>query len=143
MKLVPVLALFLFAACSAGAAGKVPGTYVLDSKQLAADMIALQKGTPAYDEAKAKAAAEGIGKTMQATLEIKADGTAEMKGTFGDKKDDTKGTWKVDGDKITITTKENGKDDVRTGKIQDGTITVEMPAGPAAPAPLKMVFRKK
>ena len=145
MKLAfPVLALFLFAACGDGVAHKVVGTYALDTRQMAADINAAMKGQPGWDDARARKAAEGIETKMQVTLEIKADGTVETKQTGLDRQE-AKGTWKVDGDKITITTtNEHGTKDIKTGTIQDGTITVEMPAGTApVPVAMKMTFRKK
>jgi hypothetical protein len=145
MKLVtPALALFLFAACGAGASGNVAGTYTLDTKALVDQIVAaMPKGKDAAaDEAAKKMMSDMAGKST-ASVELAADGTAKMTGEMMGQKMDGKGTWKVEGDKITITSKESGKDDTKSGKIQGGTITIEMPAMDGSPKPMLLTFRKK
>ena len=143
MKLAfPVFALFLFTACTAGAANKVAGTYTLDTKAFLAAM-------PAAEQAKAKEMGMDPAKMLAdlfegMSMELAADGTAtrKMKNPQG-KVEEEKGTWKLDGDKITLTTKDkdSGKDEVHTGKFHDGTITIDV-TEPGIPVK-QMVFRKK
>jgi hypothetical protein len=96
----------------------------------------MQKGKA--DAAVDAEAQKKMAEMFQATLEISADGTAEMKANMFGKQDDKKGTWKLDGDKITITPKDSGKDQPLTGKVENGTITLSAPGGQGS-----MIFRKK
>ena len=144
MKLAfPVLALFLFAACNAGASNKVAGTYVIDAKALVAAM-------PAEMKEPLTKAGKDVEKEMApmfegTSIELNADGTATMKTKdFMTKKEKVaKGTWKLDGDKITMTSKDadSGKDETKTGTFKDGTITVDIPEPNSQVK--HMVFRKK
>lgn len=140
MKLAfPVLALFLFGACGAGAASTAAGTYTVDT-------TALMASIPAAVQEAAKKAGEDLGKKMAemftGTVELKADGTAIMKGKFGDAVQDATGTWKLDGDKITITSKDP-KDKPMTGKYASGTITIDTPDAGPGPRPKQLILRKK
>ncbi len=91
-----------------------------------------------------------IVKSMKAEMVISEDGTftADMKmpdPMTGESKSETaRGTWKLDGDQITITTTEkNGKvdenPDTQSATVKDGVITVPAQGG----SPFEMVFRKK
>jgi len=134
MKLAPFLAFLLLAACGpASATNKVPGTYVVDTKALIANI-------PATDKEEAKKNGVDTEKMIAGmfegtSMELLADGTATMKGPMA-KGEEGKGTWKLDGDKITITTKGESK----TGKFDNGTITLDLPDGRG---PKQLIFRKK
>ncbi|MDB5308444.1 MAG: hypothetical protein JWO38_2646 [Gemmataceae bacterium] len=62
-------------------------------------------------------------------IELTKDGKAKMSFEFGDKKDSVEGTYKVDGNKLTLTRKVDGKDDSETMTVDkltdDEMVTVD------------------
>lgn len=105
--LVCAVALVGFAASGCGS---VEGTYKLDKAATKKAMEASAAKLPADQQAGAKLG-EAMLDAMDLSLELKAGGKASMKSTmpnlFDDKKppktDEDTGTWKKDGDTITIT----------------------------------------
>jgi hypothetical protein len=132
------LALSLLTACGGASAAGAAGTYQLDKaalKQAAlAEVPAAEKDSPA-----AKMMGEMFDK-MDITLDLKADGSATMtsKGMGADSTET--GTWKLEGDKLTMTKKEGGKEESQTGTYANGTLTMEMAEDGQK---MKMVFKRK
>ena len=109
MKTIKWLCVLAFAGVGLVGCGGVEGTYTLDKD-------ATKKASEA-DIAKMPADKQQFAKlgmammdSMDATLEIKKDGTATMKMSMGsDKGKDETATWKKDGDKVVLTN-DKGKD---------------------------------
>lgn len=59
------------------------------------------------------------------SLELMADGTCSISMAMMSPKKDTNGTWKLDGDKLSITTKEGGTEDTRVLNFANGVITMK------------------
>ena len=139
-----LFALSLFAACSGNAASSVPGTYELDKAKLKESMMAMipaeQKAAmdkmPAEQKKQAEQGMEMALNAANVTLDLKADGTMTANTMSGPET----GTWKLDGDKITFTSKKNGKDESHTGTYANGTITAEMEEEGKK---MQMTFHKK
>jgi hypothetical protein len=119
-----LFALSLFAACSGNAASTVPGTYELDKAKFKEAAMAQVPAEQKNDKA-AMAMMDGMLNAMNMTVELKADGT--MAATTPDGPET--GTWKLDGDKITMTSKKGGKDETITGTYANGTITATAEEG--------------
>jgi hypothetical protein len=108
IKLAPVASIFalLLAAC-----GGPEGTYKLDKEAIKKAMEAEAKSD---DEKKALEFASKMIEAMDVTLELKSDGTADMKTSMklGEKAEEKSepGKWTKDGDTITITGGKDGKD---------------------------------
>jgi hypothetical protein len=89
-------------------------------------------------------------KVMQSMMKpgdctLTADGKWESSMEIMNKKSTVKGTWKLDGDKITMTsTEEDGqkKEETVIGTYKAGVITVEM-KDEGAPQPIKMIMKRK
>ena len=129
--------LLLLGACGAKAADKLAGTYEIDAKATTAIILEELKKQPGYDAAAAPTVAEAMSNaTKGMSMELKADGTLLLKGTGKDEA----GTWKLDGSKITITAKVDGKDDVQHGTVEGDTIKVTRDA---MGKPLTVVLAKK
>ena len=81
-------------------------------------------------EAGAKMLKEAVD-AMNGTIELKADNTCVMLMTGSGPDQKATGTWKLEGDKISITSKEEGKEEEETkvGTFADGVITVEEEKG--------------
>jgi hypothetical protein len=136
--ILTALALTMLASCGAGEPAGT-GVYELDAKAMEAQML---EGAPEAAKPMIKKMAEG----MKGTMTLKADGSAEMSMMMPNpmggeaKEDKTTGTWKLEGDKMTIVAKEDGKDDARTLTYKDGTLTlVEQQGGKE----MTMTFKKK
>lgn len=140
------LTLSLVSACGggAGAAASAAGVYTLDKAAFKQTMLASMP----EEAKKEKMAMEMVDKMadgMNVSIELKADGTATMSiktEMMGQKKDDTEtGTWKLDGNKLTMTTKEkDGKEETKTADYANGSFTVEHEDGGQK---MKMTFKKK
>jgi hypothetical protein len=108
MKTIKLLCALAFAGTTLVACGGVEGTYTLDkdaTKKANEDEIAKM---PADKQQFAKLGMAMMD-SLQASIEIKKDGTTTRKMSMGtDKADEESGTWKKDGDKIVLTNK--GKD---------------------------------
>lgn len=108
IKLAPVASVFalLLAAC-----GGPEGTYKLDKDAIKKAMEAEAKSE---DEKKMLGFATAMIEAMDVTLELKSDGTADMKTSMkmGEKAEETSeaGKWTKDGDTITISGGKDGKD---------------------------------
>lgn len=140
------LTLSLVAACGggAGAASSAAGVYELDKAALKQTMLAAMS----EEAKKEKMAMEMVDKMtdgMNVSIELKADGSATMSfkmDMMGQKKDDTEtGTWKLDGTKLSMTTKEkDGKEETKTADYANGSFTIEHEDGGQK---MKMTFKKK
>lgn len=132
MSLVSVLALTLMTACGSEAAAsgsKAAGVYEIDKvalKQAALD------GMPeeARSNPEATKMMDAMFETMVMTVELKEDGTCEMNGSMemmGQKSEKSaKGTWKLDGDQLTMTTEDDtGKKETKTVTLKDGKFSIE------------------
>ena len=130
-----LLALFAISACG-GASGPA-GKYSLDTSAVLEQM----RKAPGYaqipDEEKKKS--EEMAGKMKCDLTLGEDGSFGVDMDMFGMKSQVKGTYKVEGDTITMTGKDVGSDQeqVKQGKLSGGTITMEME--PNAPP---MVFRK-
>jgi len=128
-------AAFSFVALFAGACGgsSPAGVYELDKERLRADMLALKpEGTDAA------AVEEGLS-AMNITVDLAADGTAKIDSKIGGGADSSAtGTWKADGNKLTLTIKDprTGQDETNTGAYADGALTIDIGS-------LHMHFRRK
>lgn len=136
--ILTALALTILAGCSAGEPAGT-GVYELDTKAFEAQMM---EGVPEQAKPMIKKMAEG----MKGIMTLKADGTAEMSMTMPNpmggeaKEDKTTGTWKLDGEKMTIVAKKDGKDDARDLTFKDGKLTLIDEQGGKK---LTMTFNKK
>lgn len=132
------LGLLLVTACG-GAGASAAGTYDLDPAPFRAMMEKQMQGAPA-DAIKKQLDTMMAG--LKGSIELKADGTASMTIKMPPIVDEsTTGTWKVEGDKITMVTKDkNGKEETKTAKFADGAITVEEDQGGQK---MVMIFRRK
>ena len=86
--------------------GGVEGNYKLDKDATKKAMEAEIAKLPADQQEMAKKFGSDMADQMDVALEIKKDGTASMKITAMGKTDEESGTWKKEGDAITLT---NGK----------------------------------
>ena len=86
-------------------------------------------------------ALEVMFKDMAVTIELKADGSAVMV-SKGQGKDATEtGTWKLDGVKLTLNTKDtNGKSETKTADYSNGSFSVEHEENGMK---AKMTFKRK
>lgn len=100
-----VCALAVVAAGLVGCGG-VEGTYKLDKDATKKEMDKEIAKLPADQQEMAKKFSE-MDTGMDATLDIKKDGTASLKITMGSENHEEAGTWKKDGDSIVLTP--NGK----------------------------------
>lgn len=140
------LTLSLVAACGggAGAASSAAGVYEMDKAAFKQTMLASMP----EEAKKEKMAMEMVDKMadgMNVTIDLKADGSAAMTikmDMMGQKKDETEnGTWKLDGNKLSITTKEkDGKEETKTADYANGSFSIEHEDGGQK---MKMTFKKK
>jgi hypothetical protein len=138
-----LLSLSFVAACG-GVASKAAGVYELDKASLRAAMLGMMP-PEAQKEPKALEAIDGMVNGTQVSFDLKADGTAAMNAKttmFGKTQEDSAtGTWKLDGSKLTIQTKDKaGKEETKTVDYVDGSFSVEEEKGGQK---MKMTFRKK
>lgn len=137
--------LFFVAGCGGASAGSAAGTYELDKAAMKEAMLA---AVPAEQKANKEAMAmiESMASSMEGTVELKADGTATMRmkmEMMGKTMDDSEtGTWKLDGNKLSITTKDkaSGKDETHTVDYANGSFAIEQAEGPTK---MKLTFRRK
>ncbi len=140
-----LFALSLVAACTGNAASSVPGTYELDKTAIrdamAADMTPEQKKDP-----QAMKMAEDAVNGMNVTIELKADNTANFKAKMAMAgmdmpEQNATGTWKLDGSKLSITTKEkDGKEETKVADYANGSFSF---TDDAMGKNMKMTFKKK
>lgn len=138
-----LLSLSFVAACG-GAASKAAGVYELDKAAFRAAMLA-NMPAEVQKEPKALEMFDGMINGMKVTFDLKADGTAAMNATTTllDKtqEESATGTWKLDGSKLTIQTKDKaGKEESKTVDYVEGSFTVEEDKDGMK---VKMTFKKK
>jgi len=136
----------LLAACGGGGAAAAgaaaAGVYELDKAAFKEAMLA-NMPEEAKKEKMATDMIDGMVAAMNMSIELKADGTAQMtnKGMPGKPDEVESGTWKLDGSKITFDTKDkDGKAESHTADYANGSITVEMAEGPQK---MRLTFKKK
>jgi len=146
--LAVVFALFFVAGCGGGGP---EGTYELDVdgveeamvdmarqqmektlESMPAEMRDRMKEDMEKNMAKTMEEAKKQAEQMKMSLTLEAGGVLTMSGMEGDKEKTGKGTWKIDGDKITLTmTHEDGKEmrkpEAIEGKYDGGEITLKLP----------------
>ena len=122
------LCMFAAAACTkSSAAERLVGTYELDMAASLPSFVEMaKKKDPKLDDATAKVQAEQMMTMMKMkmSVELKSGDAFTAHFSMMDQPKDENGTWKVDGDKITMTCKVDGKDDVKQGTIVGDTIKV-------------------
>ncbi|MFK7741427.1 MAG: lipocalin family protein [Planctomycetota bacterium] len=136
-----LLSMTLMTSCGADAAASAAGVYELDTSAVKKAMEAELANASEAEKAMAPTMMKMFD-SMKMSMELKADGTAEMKssGPMGDQTDT--GTWKIDGNKISMTAKgSDGKDETKTGTLEGGVITVNEEMGPGKT--MKLMLRKK
>jgi hypothetical protein len=126
-KLVVIAALAL-AGCG------VEGTYALDKAETKKASEADIAKLPAAEQEFAKLGIAMMD-NMDATLELKSGGAASMKVTMSGKSQETTGTWKKEGDDVTVTAE--GKDTKCTKSGKKLTCTEKHASGNTT-----MVFSK-
>lgn len=137
------LTLSLATSCGSNAAASAAGTYELDK---AAMKQAIQAAIPADQKDKMPAGVlDGMVDGMNVTIDLKADGTASMAmkmEMMGQKMEDSgTGTWKLDGNKLTMTTKNKaGKEETKTVDYANGSFSIEEDQGGMK---MRMTFKKK
>ncbi|MCK5943319.1 MAG: hypothetical protein KAI24_15165 [Planctomycetes bacterium] len=139
--LVSVLALTLLAGCGGDAAASAAGTYQIDKAAFEASMKAEMKDQPTEGPAAdmAKQAMEQMMASLSGSIELKQDGTCTMKMSMGGPETVETGTWKLDGDKLSVTTTKDGKEETNVAKFADGVITIEEEQGGKT---VQMKFKK-
>jgi hypothetical protein len=139
-----LLVLSLAAACGGGSSAAV-GTYQLDK---AGVKQAMQSMMTADDKKQMEAAPPETRKmaddmmntvidAMDATVELKSDGTV----TTTTKAGTESGTWKLEGDKLTLATKDaGGKEEMKTATMASGAFSFTEEQGGKK---MTMTFKKK
>ncbi len=108
MKTIKLVCALAFAGVGLVGCGGPEGTYTLDKAETKKAMEADIAKMPADKQQFAKLGMAMMD-SMDATLELKKDGTTSMKMTMGtEKSNEEAGTWKKDGDKVVLSNK--GKD---------------------------------
>lgn len=136
------LGLFLLTSCGDAAADGPVGTYSLDKAAFKQQMIAAMSADMSAEQ---KQKLEEVFDDVEGSLELRADNTAvitmktpNMMG--GEPTQETHpGIWALDGNKITITTKENGKEEPVTGTYAAGVITLQKEENGKT---MRMTFKK-
>ena len=138
---VSALALSLLAACGdSSAANKAVGTYKLDKAAMKTAMEAQMPEEAKGSEMAAQMMEQMMG-SLDGSIELKADGSAALSMKMPPMVDEqTTGTWKLEGEKITITAKnKDGAEEAKVAAFADGTITIEEEQDGKK---MKIVFRK-
>lgn len=139
-----LLSFSFLAACGGAAAAGAAGVYELDKAAFRATIVAAMPAE-AQKEPKAMEAVDGMLKDMAVTIELKADGSAVMNSKtnmMGQAKEDSAtGTWKLDGSKLTMVTKDKaGKEETKTVDYASGSFSVEQEENGMK---MKMTFKRK
>ncbi|MFH0943989.1 MAG: hypothetical protein V2A76_02225 [Planctomycetota bacterium] len=116
-----------------GCGTKGAGTYEIDKKMLLEGISKQAMSMPGMTDEMKNQMAEEVKKQaeqMKMELVLAADGTFAMSGDMAGNKMEAKGTWKLEGDKLTMTnTWEDGKDleeanyDTVVATFKDGKIS--------------------
>lgn len=138
------LTLSFVAACGGDAAASAAGVYQIDKAAFKETMLAAMPAEAKKDKM-AMDMIEKMADSMNVSIELKADGTATMSmkmEMMGQKKDDTEnGTWKLEGNKLSMTTKDKaGKEETKTAEYAHGAFSIEHDDGGQK---MKMTFKKK
>ncbi|MBL8755261.1 MAG: hypothetical protein JNK15_18320, partial [Planctomycetes bacterium] len=133
----------LWVQCGGGAASAA-GTYEIDKAALKTTMAASMPAE-AKGNAEMSKMMDAMVDSMVMKLDLKADGTAAMDmkmEMMGQKMEDSAtGTWKLDGTKLTVTSKKkDGKEETKVGEYANGSFTIEDDMGGKK---VKMTFKKK
>lgn len=79
--------------------------------------------------------------SMNISIDLKADGTAAYSAKMMGQDESATGTWKLDGTKLSMTTKDKaGKEETKTGDYANGVLTLEEDMGGKK---MKMTFKRK
>jgi hypothetical protein len=140
---VPAL---LVAGCGSGAAS-VAGVYELDKEAVKTSIQAEMK--KAEESGDAEMGAQfggamilGMIDSLTMTVTLNADGTASMVADIMGDQNTATGTWKLDGEAITITAVSPGEEpETITGTVAGSKMTLKSPDGDEMP--FDMVFKKK
>lgn len=131
----------LLALVACGGGSSVAGSYSLDTKAFVE--AAKQKMGAMFEQmpAEQKQMFDSMMAKMKVDMTLAADGTYDIKSETPEGKSEMKGTYKVEGQSITMTGKEVGKDkeETKVGKIDGSTITVVMENEGES---MTMVFKK-
>lgn len=130
--------LSLVSACGGSASASAAGTYQLDKDALIASMMADMPAEAKKDEKAAKEMMSNLMPTI--SMELKADGTTAVTTSMGGKSETEAGSWKLEGTKLSMTSKENGKDVTKTADYANGSFSMEHEEGGKK---VKMTFKKK
>mgnify|MGYP003624787475 CR=1 FL=1 len=97
-------------------------TLVANRAQIANQLATM----PQAERAKAKEKFESLFKSMQGTIAVHADKTLVSITQMGTRQQMMRGSWKLDGNKITMTSRPNGSDvdSVVTGSVDRDSMTV-------------------
>lgn len=112
------------------AKASVAGKYQIDKQEMEKTMLA-EMPAEAKESPEAKAALKPMIDGMVGTIELKADNTAMMTLKIPPMLDMSEtGTWKLEGDKLTITGKDkDGKEQAKAATLKDGKITLSEDQG--------------
>ncbi|MGE0143713.1 MAG: hypothetical protein AB7I19_18245 [Planctomycetota bacterium] len=137
---VTALATLLLLLTSCGSNAGPNGTYKLDGEAFVLGMLGITDASKATEEQKAQLE---MAKTIEGTLECKADQTFSLSmkmPMIGEQK--MGGTWKAEGDKLSLTGKaaDSDKEETKTATWTADKITIE-DKGPGGQT-MKMVFKK-
>ncbi len=104
------------------------GTWKIDSEAtLAANQAQISselEAIPAPQQAEARAKLEEMFKSVEGTMEFKADKTLVSTTVFNGNEMVMQGTWEIDGDKVTSTAKGPNGEQISTGTIEDGLLSL-------------------
>ena len=126
-----------------GAKSPAVGTWTIEKESLKALMMSQISQMPAEMQAAAKAQVEEQVKSVVLEFTMNADGTFSASGNMMGNKFDAKGTWKLEGEKLSITTTtEDGKEktspETQVATLSDGKIKIKEEG-----MPFEMVLIKK
>lgn len=123
-----------------------PGVYKLDTESIMPFILksvaqSMNKPVEELSEGERMMAKEQVAK-MSFQVELKADGNFQASGQMGPANIDAKGTWKREGDKVSITTtwedgKEKTEPETKSATMKDGAIHIQEEG-----MPFTMVLRK-
>ena len=104
------------------------GTWKIDSEAtLAANQAQISselEAIPAPQQAEARAKLEDMFKSVEGTMEFKADKTLGATTILNGNEMVSQGTWEIDGDQVTTRTKNEDGEQIFTGSIKDGFLSL-------------------